>query len=161
MTHTKATIVVYVSKNEKHDIKISAQIRKKSMSKYLLDLHLSERQKYSYPPGPPLTADNKGHNPSCSIVMWMKKECGKMDKKERTYQELGDLKTKLSASGDFDLFLNYARLVWDLDDEFVSKNDFSFFEDWLITPNVFCQIAEDFLDRLEEKEISSASKNIL
>jgi len=63
MTHTQATITVYVTKAEKNDIKNSAIIKKKSMSKYLLDLHLSQKQTYSYPPGPPDPPRPKGHNP--------------------------------------------------------------------------------------------------
>ena len=59
MAHTQNMIVVYVSDEEKRQIKLSAYINGKSMSRYLLDLYLNRPQRLG-PPDPPRP---KGHNP--------------------------------------------------------------------------------------------------
>jgi hypothetical protein len=43
--HTQDAVVVYVTRDEKREIKRCAKVAKKSMSRYLLDLHLSHEQK--------------------------------------------------------------------------------------------------------------------
>lgn len=59
MAHTERTITVYLSEEEKRQIKLSAFICGKSMSRYLLDLY-SDRPQNLGPPDPPRP---KGHNP--------------------------------------------------------------------------------------------------
>jgi len=43
VTHTQDSVVVYVTKEEKEDIRKTAREQNKSMSKYLLDLHLKQK----------------------------------------------------------------------------------------------------------------------
>lgn len=53
MAHTERTIAVYVDKHEKEEIKKAAKDCGKSMSRYLLDLHLNNikrnnERRYTY-----------------------------------------------------------------------------------------------------------------
>ena len=52
ITHTQDSIVVYVLNSEKEQIRKTAQIAKKSMSRYLLDLHLKHKP-HDWSLGPP------------------------------------------------------------------------------------------------------------
>lgn len=57
ITHTQDMVVVYVSREEKEQIRKSSGIVRKSMSRYLLDLHLNRSI------GPPEPPRPKNHHP--------------------------------------------------------------------------------------------------
>jgi len=60
--HTQNSIVVYVSNGEKKEINRAAKIVKKSMSRYLLDLHLKHKP-HDWSLGPPESPRPKNYHP--------------------------------------------------------------------------------------------------